>query len=219
MTAPIESDVAKADEAVKQGWAKPGSSHDRLIRLLKFGLPALIGVALAFLLLVPLNNRREISFLLDKNKVPEAEQRLRSDAAQYRGQDEAGRPFVLDAREAVQQTGADPVDITGMSARLQLDDGPAQLTADRARFDPRQEIVDVISPILFQSADGYRLTTSNVRVDLRGRSLESQSGVQGQMPLGTFEAGGLAADLPGRKVVLTNGARLHIVQGGLNRQP
>lgn len=219
MTEQIESEEAQAEGQVKRGWAQPGSSHDRLVKLLKFGLPALIGVALAFLLLVPLENRREISFLLDKNKVPQAEERLRSDAASYRGQDEAGRPFVLDARQATQATSADPVDITDMSARLQLDEGPAQLTAGRARFNPQAEVVDVIGPILFQSADGYRLRTSDVRVDLRGRNLQSQTGVEGEMPLGTFQAGRLSADLPDRKVVLDGGARLHIVQGGLNKQP
>jgi lipopolysaccharide export system protein LptC len=213
------SDQAEQERSTKRVWARPGSTHDRLIKLLKFGLPALVGVVLAFLALVPLENRKEISFLLDKNKVPQAKERLKVDTAQYRGQDEAGRPFVLDARQAIQATSSDPtVDISGMRAELQLNEGPAQLTADRARFNPSQNQVNVVGPIQFQAADGYQLRTSDVTIDLHDRSLQSHAEVQGSMPLGTFRADHLSADLPERRVVLEGGARLHIVQGGLTRR-
>jgi lipopolysaccharide export system protein LptC len=45
--------------------------------------------------------------------------------------------------------------------------------------------------------------------------VESNRGVEGQMPLGRFTAAEMQADLPSRTVVLKGRARLHIVQGGL----
>ena len=48
------SELAEQDRRQKRGWARPGSSHDRVIRLMKFGLPLLIGLILAFLALMPL---------------------------------------------------------------------------------------------------------------------------------------------------------------------
>jgi lipopolysaccharide export system protein LptC len=45
--------------------------------------------------------------------------------------------------------------------------------------------------------------------------MTSRGAVEGQMPLGSFAAGQLHANLPDRTVVLSGRARLHIVQGGL----
>ena len=103
------SELAEQDRRVKRSWAKPGSSHDKLVRILKYGLPVLAGLLLAFLALVPLEERKEVSFLVDKAKIEQAGERLKVEAAQYRGQDEEGRPFVLDARSAIQASSADPV--------------------------------------------------------------------------------------------------------------
>jgi len=41
--------------------------------------------------------------------------------------------------------------------------------------------------------------------------------VEGRMPLGTFRADRMSADLPERKVVLEGNARLHIDQGALTK--
>jgi len=189
------------------------------VQLLKFGLPAVVGIILAFLALVPLEQRKEVSFLLDKNKVERANERLKVEAAQYRGNDELGRPFVLDAGSALQANSRDPhVQIADISARLQLDEGPAQIRADRARYNMNENRADVLGPVNFRTTDGYNLTTRDVTVDLRDRSLQSQNRVDGQTPLGTFSADRMMADLPERKVVLEGRARLHINQGVLTRE-
>lgn len=210
------SELAEQDRRVKRGWAKPGSSHDKLVRILKFGLPVLAGLLLAFLALVPLEERKEVSFLVDKAKIEQAGERLKVEAAQYRGQDEEGRPFVLDARSAIQASSADPVlEIADMRARLQMADGPAEITAGRARFNPDENKVDVIGDVLITGANGYRLLTSDVLVDLRDRSLQSRGAVQGQIPQGNFSADQLKGDLSERTVVLEGNARLRIEQGAL----
>jgi lipopolysaccharide export system protein LptC len=77
------------------------------------------------------------------------------------------------------------------------------------------ERVAVVGPILVTAPDGYRLATRDVVVDLNRRSLASSRGVEGTLPLGSFSAEHLDADLDERRVALTGGARLHIVQGGL----
>ena len=93
----------------------------------------------------------------------------------------------------------------------------AQFAGDEARFNPDENMVAVMGPVRVAIADGYRLLTSNVAVDLRGRRLQSQGEVQGQMPLGTFRADRMSADLPSRTVVLEGNARLHIEQGALTK--
>jgi lipopolysaccharide export system protein LptC len=142
------SELADQERLARRAWAAPGSGHDRTIRGLKIGLPAAIGAILAFLAFSPLEQSQEPSFVLDKTKVGHAEERMRVEMAQYRGQDNRGRPFVLTARQALQRSSAVPVvDIAGMRARIQLDDGPAQVEAQRGRYDLSADRVDIVGPI------------------------------------------------------------------------
>jgi lipopolysaccharide export system protein LptC len=210
------SELANNDRVQKRGWAQPGGAHDKLIRVLKIGLPALIGLVLAFLFFSPLAEKQEVSFLLDKHKVGTAEERLKLSQVTYRGQDDTGRPFILSAHSGVQQTSANQVvDITDMRAQMQLDNGPAQLQAPRAQYLMERDHVNVIGPLTLTAADGYRIVTRDVNVDMRARTMQSRGAVDGQMPLGHFTGGQMHADLPNRRVVLTGRPHLHIVQGGL----
>jgi lipopolysaccharide export system protein LptC len=210
------SELAEDRRRARRGWAAPGGLHDWLMRFLKVVLPAGVGLLLAYLLLSPLSKEKEISFLLDKNKVDVARERLKMQAAEYRGLDNEGRPFTIQAAQAVQAKSSVPiVDIGGMAAQIQLDEGPATITADRARYNIETQKVDVLGPILFTAADGYRLETRDVDLDLNRHVAVSGGGVEGRMRLGRFTAGGMTVDLPQRRVVLTGRPRLHIEQGGL----
>jgi lipopolysaccharide export system protein LptC len=208
------SELAIADGVRKRSWARPGSAHDALVRLLNVLLPTLIGVLMAYLAMAPLSKSQDISFILDKNKVEVARERMRVQAAQYRGQDASGRPFTIAAGSAVQATSVDPiVNIDAMSARILLDDGPASLQARHGRYNLETAQMAVPGSILILGPDNYRLSTRDVIVDLNQRTLASQGSVEGTMPLGNFSADRLEANLAERRVVLSGRARLHIVQG------
>ena len=210
------SDAAAQERAFKQDWAVPGSRHDRLIRLAKIGLPSAVGVLIAFLALAPLDREGDVSFILDKNKVDNAPERMRVEEARYVGEDDKGQPFLIIAQRALQQTSDEPtVDIWGMMARLGLAQGPLSITANKARYDLDAQRVLVQGPVRVSGPDGYQLATSNVLVDLKKRNLESRGSVSGRMELGEFQAGRLQANLGERTVVLDQGARLKIVQGAV----
>ncbi|HEX8308053.1 MAG TPA: LPS export ABC transporter periplasmic protein LptC [Allosphingosinicella sp.] len=210
------SDLAEDPRKAKRGWAAPGGLHDWLMRFLKIALPAGVGLLLAYLLLSPLSKEKEISFLLDKNKVDTARERLKTQKAEYRGLDDKGRPFSIQAAQAVQARSSDPViDIGGMAARIQLEDGPATITADKARYNMDTQKVDVLGPILFTARDGYRLETRDVALDLNKNTAVSGGGVEGQMRLGKFTAESMSVNLPERRVVLQGRVRLHMNQGAL----
>jgi len=197
-------------------WAAPGSSHDRLVRRLKSGLPVVVGILSAFLATAPLTRGDEVSFVLDKQKVDVASERMRVTQALYRGEDSKGQPFSLRAASAVQKSSRVPiVDMNGLSARILLNEGPAVIEARHGRYDINTQKVAIDGPIQFQSADGYRLTTRDVGVDLNARTMRSTQRVDGRMPVGTFSADHLEADLTGRTVTLNGRARLRIDQNGL----
>lgn len=192
-------------------FAMPGGSHDRVVRFLNQALPAGIGAVVAVMVIAPVFPRGEISFLLDRNKVALANDRLRVEQAMYRGEDSAGRPFSVTAGSAIERSRTVPVvAMRDLSARILLRDGPAELKASTALYDIPHNIVDVAGPIDFRAADGYRMTTSNVRIDLRAQQVTGTGGVAGAVPSGTFSANRIEADLENRVVALKGRAHLRM---------
>ncbi len=207
-----ETAVLQRDRRIR--WARPGSRHDRHVAIARVALPSLVGALAAILAIAPLTKRVEVSFVLAKDRVAMATERMRVTTARYRGQDDKGQAFVLNAGSAVQPSSRDPVvQIGDLSAQLTSADSVATITAPRARYNLDAETLDVNGPIVFQTTDGYRLATRNVAADLNTRLIESTSPVEGSMPLGRFSAGSMKADLDARTVTLGGRARLHIVQG------
>jgi lipopolysaccharide export system protein LptC len=198
----------------RQHFAAPGGFHDRLVGFLAKALPAAIGVVAAVMILVPLSPRGEISFLLDRNKVAVTGERLHVDKAMYRGEDNQGRPFQLTAGNAVQPSPASPIlHMQDLVARMQLREGPAQLTAPGGAYNFETNQVTVPGPVNFTAADGYRMVTQNVAIDLKTRRVAGAGGVSGTVPAGTFSADRILADLGERIVRLEGNARLRMTPG------
>ncbi|WP_254606647.1 LPS export ABC transporter periplasmic protein LptC [Sphingomonas bacterium] len=199
----------------RQRWALPGGSHDRIVTLLRIVLPAGIGVLAAFLVMAPLSGGGDVSFVLDKNKVEVAHERLRIQAARYRGQDGKGQPFTLDAGSAVQKSSTEPiVQIRTLAATLRLADGPATIRANRGRYDMGGDKVAIVGPVRVDGPHGYRLDTHDATLDLKTRRMASGGAAGGTLPNGVFSADHLDADLDGRDVRLDGHARLRIVPRG-----
>lgn len=195
----------------RQRWAMPGGSHDRLVLLLRFALPAGIGVLAAFLVMAPLAGGGDVSFMLDKNKVEVAHERLRIQAARYRGEDGKGQPFTLNAGQAVQKSSAEPVvQIRTLDATLRLADGPATIRANRARYDMAADKVAIVGPVRVDGPRGYRMDTHDATLDLKTRRMASGGAASGTLPNGVFSADHLDADLDSRDVKLDGHARLRI---------
>jgi lipopolysaccharide export system protein LptC len=200
----------------RRAFAAPGSTLDRAVRLLAVVLPALVGAVAAAMLISPLGPRGEVSFLLDRNKVATAEDRLRVDEALYRGQDNKNRPFTLSAGEAVQQSASVPiVQLSDLTARMQLSEGPAVLSAPGGSYNIDKRLVDVDGTVTFAAADGYRVAARGVSIDLPGRRQVGSGGVEGAVPAGTFSANSIDADLDTRTLALVGNARLRMVPGKL----
>ena len=204
---------------VRRHWARPGGSHDRLVARLKNWLPVLVGVLAALLVMAPFTGGDKVSFVLDKNKVEVAKERMRVSEALYRGEDSKGQPFSLRAGSAVQKSSREPiVDLNDMSARVLLSEGPAVLNARKGRYDMEKERVAVDGPVQFEAAGGYRLTTRDVGIDLKSRRMRSAGRVDGRIPIGTFSGDHLDADLNARTVTLNGRASLRIEQNGIKGQ-
>lgn len=208
------SELARQVRSERQDWAAPGGSHDRVVTIARAGLPIAIGVLAAFLVMAPLTMRGDVSFVLDKNKVEVAKERMRLQSATYRGEDAKGQPFALNAGSAVQKSSAEPiVRLNDLAASIALADGPAKLVADQGRYDMAAEQVKIDGPINFTGPNNYRLDTSNATVDLKSRQLTGTGGVTGTTTQGVFSGDRLTADLEQRTVRLSGNARLRLQPG------
>ncbi len=175
-----------------------------------------MGVLIAVLALAPLDKKSDVSFILDKKKVQNAPERMRVEQARYIGTDDKGQKFTMIADRAIQRSSDVPVvDITGMFARLNMEQGPLVVAANQGRYNLDTQKVNVDGPVKVVGGDGYRLATRDVTVDLKQKQLASDGPVSGAMRLGQFQAGQLHADLGSRTVVLDHGARLKITQGAV----
>ncbi|HSG35319.1 MAG TPA: LPS export ABC transporter periplasmic protein LptC [Sphingomonadaceae bacterium] len=200
----------------RQQFAAPGGAHDRLVKRLSRWLPAGIGVIAALMIFVPFTPRNELSFLLDRNKVAIAENRLRLENAMYRGQDSQGRPFSITAGEAVQRSAREPVvEMHDLEARILLKEGPALLAARDGHYDIHDEVVAIDGLVRFTAADGYRMTARDVSIRLEENTLIGDGKVEGAIPAGTFSADRIVADLEERTITLDGNARLRMVPGEL----
>ena len=206
---------ADLERTHRQRWARPGGRHDRLIRSLRILLPVVIGLLVALLAFSPFTGKQELSFVLNKDEVNLSRERLRVVEALYRGDDSKGRPFSLRAGSAVQKTSAEPVlDMTSLSGRITLNDGPASIVAQRGVYDLNKETMRVNGPLSVDSAE-YDMVASNVVLSLKDRSMESFGPVSGQTKVGTFRAGRMRADLDTRVVRLDGGVHLRIDQNAI----
>lgn len=210
------SDLANQERATKQRWAVPGSSHDRVVRFAKIALPSAVGVVIAFLAMAPLDDRGDVSFILDKNQVENAPERMRVEQARYVGEDNRGQKFLIVADRALQRSSEQPiVDISGMRARFGLSQGPVTVAANTGRYNLDDQRVAVDGLVKVSGPEGEQLVTHDVTVDLKKNLMTSKGQVSGRMELGQFQAGRLRADLNSRTVVLDGGTRLKIVQGAV----
>jgi lipopolysaccharide export system protein LptC len=168
------------------------------------------------MIITPLSPRGEVSFLLDRNKVAQIDERLSVDNAMYRGRDNQGRPFSLLAGEAVQRSSVEGlVRMRDLVAQLLLTEGPARLSADGGVYDLDAETVTVDGPVRLTASDGYAMIARGVSVDLKARTMQGDAGVSGEVPAGTFSADTMRADLPSRTITLEGNARLTMIPGQL----
>jgi lipopolysaccharide export system protein LptC len=206
---------ADLERNYRQRWALPGGRHDRLIRAMRVVLPSIIGLLVAILAFSPFTGQQELSFVLNKDEVNLSRERLRVVEALYRGEDSKGRPFSLRAGSAVQKTSAQPIlDMTSLSGRISLQDGPASIIAQRGSYDLGKETMRVTGPLAVESP-GYDMVVSNVELSLKDRTMQSFGPVSGRTKVGTFHAGRLRADLDTRIVRLDGGVRLRIEQNAI----
>lgn len=213
------SDAANEVAKEHRFWARPGGNHDRLVGFLGWLLPTVVGVLAAILVLAPLFTRGEASFVLQKDGLEKAPEKLRVTDAAYRGADDEGRPFLLRGESAVQKSSANPVvELDQLTGQISLRNGVASINSERGFFNMKTNDVAFPGAVEMAIGDKYRLSTSGIAVDLKGKRGYSENPVTGTIPLGRFSANRMTMDLESRTIVLEGRARVRVEQGALKKK-
>ncbi len=165
---------AEQQKTKRQKSAAPGSMHDRIVRMLRVVLPAIVGVMLAVLIFSPFAEQRELSFLLAKDAVDKAKERMRVSTALYRGEDNKGQPFSVRAGEALQKSSSSPaIDLRDVSASMYYDGTQASAQAANGSYDTRKEILSVVGPLKVNDGKGNAAAATEAMLYLNERRVDS----------------------------------------------
>lgn len=205
--------MADSIAAQRRRAALPGSPYDRLVSVLKILLPVAALAVFAVCLIWPLTARTEFSFILSKDRVASAGERLRVARAEYRGEDQNGQAFVITAASAIQKSSDVPVvEMQDITATLDAKDGPVHAVAGKGHYDMEHERMTADGPVRITGENGQLVNTRDVSLDMATRTIAGDSGVDGKLKLGTFRANRLRGDINSRVVTLIDRVHLHIVQ-------
>ena len=208
------SSAATREREARRRSMLPGGMRDTIITFAKWGLPAASGVLLAVLIALPLFSNQEFSFLLSKNNAEKSGVRMKMQEATYRGETNRGEPFEIMAESGVQKSSAVPVvALTGLSAAIRRDDGPATVTAPSGEFFIDENRLIVNGPVVARSAAGFSLDGNAIEVNLDKSSVVTTQPVSGAMPMGTFRADKFSADLKERTMTMQGGVKLRLQPG------
>jgi len=205
-----------SEQAIREREARrrsmlPGSPRDNFISIAKRGFPIASILLLVVLIALPLSASQEFSFLLSKDSAERASERMRIQEATYRGETSRGEPFEIMAKSGVQKTSAVPVVmLTGLSAEIRQQDGPATITAPTGEFFIEENRIIVDGPVTARSASGFSLNGNRIEVDINENRVNANEPVEGTLPMGTFRANGFTADIEGRSVTLSGSVKLRI---------
>lgn len=177
----------------------------RVIRVLKYGLPAVAIVLAAALLIWP-----HVTFKIGpfEAKIDLQDNRLRMRDLRYEGKDDRGRPFVINAATAI-ETRADPreVQLEQLKAELKLSRGYVLARSDHGFYYEAEKRLDVWGNVHIFDPSGYEFRGESAIVNLADSLVLADEPVEGQGPLGIIRGNAAAISEKGQHIYLYRGVK------------
>jgi lipopolysaccharide export system protein LptC len=196
------------------GWLGPRSSQpidasrvqpSRVIRVLKYALPAMAVLLAVLLLIWP-----HITFKIGpaEGRIELGDNRLIMRDLRYEGKDDRGRPFVVNADRAVESR-SEPreVDLEKLKAELQLSRGFVLARADRGKYYEAERRLDVFGNVQIFDPSGYEIRGESGIVNLRDSLVLADEPVEAQGPLGIIHGNAAAVSEKGQHIFLYRGVK------------
>lgn len=177
----------------------------RIIRVLRYGLPA-VAVVLALALLIWPHLTFKIGPL--EGTIELGSNRLVMRDLRYEGKDDRGRPFVVNAEKAT-ETRSDPreVELEQLKAELKLSRGFVLARSNRGMYYEAEKRLDVWGNVQIFDPSGYEFRGRSATVNLRDSLVLADEPVEGQGPLGIIHGNAAAISEKGQHIYLYRGVK------------
>lgn len=220
---PASSEDVRAQRSARiEAWNDARAELDavsgprRIVGVLKIVLPLVAVALIALLLIWPGAYQQDETLPLTFSDVDAIDDDLRMVSPRFVGSDTKDQPFIVTADAAVQDKG-DPTRIIldELQADVSLEDGTwLSLSAAEGLYLTETQQLDLKGRVSIFSDIGYELHADAARVDLKNGSIESDTYIRGQGPLGEIEAKAMRVSNSGDKIIFTGGVKITLYPNG-----
>jgi lipopolysaccharide export system protein LptC len=187
------------------------AQYSRFVGRMKIALPAVAGVILLLVLLLPQFRADSERFRVGvKNLTDITNDTLSMINARYVGEDDQGHPYTLTAASARERSGEDKA-IDLVSPEAHLTDGAGKsvkITATNGVYDRNQQILDLAGQVDVVQQEGYEVHSTAARILIKERIATGDKPVTGKGSFGTIDAAGFSVRDNGSSVNFTGPVKL-----------
>jgi lipopolysaccharide export system protein LptC len=187
------------------------AQYSRFVGRMKIALPAVAGLILLLVLLLPQFRADSERFRVGvKNLTDITNDALSMINARYVGEDDQGHPYTLTAESARERSSEDKaIDLVSPKANFTAGDGSwVKITATSGVYDRNQQILDLAGQVDVTQQEGYEMHSTAARVFIKDRTASGDKPVTGKGSFGTIEAAGFSVRDNGSVVNFTGPVKL-----------
>jgi lipopolysaccharide export system protein LptC len=193
---------------------RSAARHSRLVRFLRFAIPAAI-VAIAGILLAAafFNPFRLITnFPIDPGKISLSGTKIIMELPRLTGFTNDSRPYEMTARTAAQDlTRPDILELKDIDARVETRDGQhVTIKSINGIYDTKGEVLKLNDHITLTTSSGYEGRLSEATVNVTSGGVVSESPVEVKLPNGLLNANRLQVRENGAVIVFGGGVEMNL---------
>jgi len=193
---------------------RSAARHSRLVRFLRFAIPAVIVTIAAVILIATFFNpfRLITVFPIDPGKITFSSTKIRMELPRVTGFTTDQRPYELTARVAIQDlTKLEVLELDQISAKVELRDGQrVTITSINGVYDTKAEVLRLNDHITINSTSGYEGRLSEATVHISSGNIVSESAVEVKLPNGLLTANRLEVRENGGVIKFAGGVEMNL---------
>lgn len=190
-----------APSANSAGRFADAERHRRRVSRLKIALPLLAAACVAAIFISLVVNQREDTHVAG-SETPGIEMH----APVLKGVGENGKPFEVTASDAV-QTREGRIELTGVTARVELEDGTMTMVAASGWLNPVSGETAVAGGVQIELGGVYRFATERAAGNMKTGLFTGDAPVHVEGPMGTIDAAGFTIDKSVKRVTFVGGTQ------------
>jgi lipopolysaccharide export system protein LptC len=193
---------------------RAAARHSRLVRFLRFAIPAGIVAIVTTLLVATFFNpfRLIAAFPIDPGKISLSGTKIVMELPRLSGFTTDSRPYEVTARAAAQDlTKPDILELKDVNARAELKDGQhVTITSPNGVYDTKGELLRLKDHITVNSSSGYVAHLSEATVNTTSGNIVSENPVELQLPNGLLNANRLEVTENGALILFSGGVEMTV---------